>query len=229
METGKIRVSCIVPSAGRGRRLGRGKEKPFLKLNGKPIISHTLSALQNSPSIDDIIVVVSPSKVKECRGIVKKYNIKKVRSVIPGGRMRYDSVKNGLKNLKAADFVLIHDGARPFIDKKTIKNVLKAARSRGAAISAIPSKQTLKSVGRKLIIDNTPDRKRIWEAQTPQAFRKELILEAYDKAKTNRATDDSSLAEALGYKVKVVKGSYRNIKITTPEDLELAKLLSRRA
>lgn len=220
-----MKVACVVPSAGKGSRLNAGKDKPFIKLNGKPLLFHTLSALSQSRLIDDIIVVVSEKNLKACGALVKKYKLNRVRAVVCGGKRRFDSVKNGLAKAENADLVLIHDGARPFVDKKLIRKVILEARSSGAALPAIPSRQTLKKINKNSFVENTPDRKYIWEAQTPQGFRKNLILKAYKMAKNRAATDDAALAERLGHKVKIVKGSYRNIKITTPEDLELAKAL----
>lgn len=220
----KETVACIVPSAGKGRRLDLSREKPFLKLKGKPLLFHTLRALASSPFIDYIIAVVSGEKVKTCRALVKKYHLRKIRAVVPGGKRRADSVEKGLREAGDADFILVHDGARPFIDKDLIKKVLFAAKKEGAALAAIPSKQTLKSVENSFVM-GTPDRKRLWEAQTPQGFEKNLIVEAYKRADKRGVTDDSMLAERLGCRVKIVRGSSRNIKITTPEDLKLARII----
>ena len=223
-----MKVTCVVPSAGKGRRLHVKEAKPFVMLGGHPLLSHTLKALEASAPIDEIIVVVSRDKLKACERLVKKYGFRKVRAVISGGKRRFDSVRNALRKVRDADFVLIHDGVRPFIDRSLIKRTLRAAKRFGGAISAIPSRQTLKFINKGFFITKTPKRKFLWEAQTPQAFRKELIVKAYKKAKDKNATDDSSLVEGLGHRVKIVKGSYRNIKITTPEDLELARILVKR-
>ena len=223
-----MKVACIVPSAGRGKRLKRREEKTFVKINGKPIIFYTLKALEKAAFIDDIILVVSDRMVDPSLRFVKKYKFKKVSAVVVGGKMRFDSVKNGLAKVRDADIVMVHDGARPFVDTGLVGRVLSAARTSGAALPAIPVTHTLKSVGKGSFVSGTPDRKGIWEAQTPQAFRKSIIVEAYQLKKERKATDDASLAERLGYKVKVVMGSSGNIKITTPEDLEQAKALIKR-
>ncbi|NQU95981.1 MAG: 2-C-methyl-D-erythritol 4-phosphate cytidylyltransferase [Candidatus Omnitrophica bacterium] len=220
-----MKVVCIVPSAGKGKRLGSGQDKPFVTLGGKPILANTLEALESCKFIDDIIIVVSGNKLKACSELVKKYKFRKVYAIVRGGKKRFDSVKNGLSKVQNANFILIHDGARPFIDRELMKKVFVAAKKYGAALCATASKQTLKSVSGNLFIKETPERKFIWEAQTPQAFKKDLITKAYKKSKNRNATDDSYLVEKLGHKVKIVKGSYRNIKITTPEDLILARAL----
>jgi len=223
-----MRVVCIVAAGGSGRRLKAKQAKPFVMLGGKPLLSHTLKALEACAFIDEIVVVVSPDKLKACRALVKKYRFKKIHAIRPGGRRRFDSVKSGLRGARAADFILIHDGARPFADRDLIKRVFLAAKKNGASISATAVKQTLKRVGKSFFVSGTPERKLLWEAQTPQAFKKELIIRAYRKAGRRGATDDAALVEKLGHKVKIVKGSSRNIKITTPEDLALAELLLKR-
>ncbi|MFH1593665.1 MAG: 2-C-methyl-D-erythritol 4-phosphate cytidylyltransferase [Candidatus Omnitrophota bacterium] len=218
-------VSCIVPSAGKGRRLGFRIGKPFVNLAGKPILAHTLKALSNCKIIERIILVVSRDKIKACKKLVKRYDLSKVRDIVSGGVKRSDSVRNGLSKVTNADHILIHDGARPFIEKRIVERILKATKKYGAAICAVPSTQTIKLVSKRGFIVNTGDRKFLWEAQTPQGFRRDLIVKAYKEAGAKRVTDDSSLVERLGHKVKIVKGSPRNIKITTPEDLLFAKAL----
>ena len=191
------------------------------------MLLHTLKTLQSCAFIDSIVVCVSRSKMEETKRLIKKYKVKKILRVVAGGRKRFDSVKNGLKWTKDADFILIHDGARPLAERALIYKVFAAAKKFGGAICATPLKQTLKAADRKRFVKNTPDRALLWEAQTPQAFRKDLIVKAYRNAKERGATDDSVLAERLGHKIKIVRGSYRNIKITTPEDLALARVLMR--
>ena len=220
-----MKTTCIIPAAGRGNRLGCGKDKAFVALGGKPLLSRTIGALEKSELIDDIVVVVSRGNLTACRRLVKKYAFSKVHAIVKGGKKRFDSVKTGLQKAKDADFIVIHDGARPFVDAALIKTVLAAAKRFGGALSAIPSKQTIKRVNKRFFIQNTPRRKFLWEAQTPQAFKRKLILAAYNKARDKRSTDDSSLVEELGYRIKVVKGPCSNIKITTPEDLVLAEML----
>jgi len=223
-----MKVTCIVPAAGRGKRLKRKDGKILVTLEGKPLLFHTLKALDRSGVIDEIILVVSPDRLEDCKRLVRKHNFLRVTSVVPGGKKRFNSVKNGLRKVKDADIVVIHDGARPLIDADTVKKIITAAKKYGASVVARPSKQTLKAVDKKLFITNTPRRKFIWEADTPQAFRTDLIRKAYEKTRDTDATDDSVLLERLGHRVKIVEGSPRNIKITTPEDLALAKVLLKR-
>lgn len=220
-----MKLFCIVPAAGRGRRLGSAEDKVFVRLKGKPMLLHTLEALAGSTSIDKIIVVVSGRRLNECKSLIKHCRLKKVCEVVRGGNERFNSVKNGLLKAGKADFILVHDGARPFITKDLLNKVVTAARTFGAAICATRVKQTIKVAGDDLFIRGTPGRKTLWEAQTPQVFKKELIMAAYRKSRDNKATDDSSLVEKLGYRVKIVEGSTDNIKITTAEDLKLAHIL----
>ncbi len=221
----QIKVTCIIAAGGRGKRLKAGQDKAFVALRARPLIFHTLKVFENCNFVDSIIAVVSPDKLKACRKLVKKYGFKKVRAVVAGGRRRFDSVRSGLRKARDADFVLIHDGARPFVDGDLVKRVFIAAKKNGASICATAVKQTLKRAGKSFFVFETPERRFLWEAQTPQAFKKDLIVKAYRKAGQRAATDDASLVEKLGHKVKIVKGSSRNIKITTPEDLALARVL----
>lgn len=220
-----MRVACIVAAAGKGKRLKKKTDKVFVRLTNKPILAYTLKSLEKCSFINDIIVVVSRSKLRSCKRLVKTFKFRKVRSVVKGGRKRFDSVKNGLAKARFADFILVHDGARPFVDQDLARKVFSAAKKYGAALLATPARQTIKTVNRNLFVTKTPDRKFLVEVQTPQAFKGSLILKAYERIKMSYATDDSSLVEKMGHKVKVVPGSYRNIKITTPEDLKLAKAI----
>ncbi len=223
-----MRVAAIVPAAGKGKRINSKIDKPYIKLCGKPIIAHTLLRLSKNRHIYEIIVAVSRKRIDRFRqDIVKRYRIKKVKAVI-GGRKRQDSVSNALKGIsKDIDYVLIHDCARPFVTDSLIESSLRAAQRFGASVVGVPVKSTLKKIGKRGCIDYTPERRYFWEAQTPQVFRKELIERAYRRAKKKKvhATDDSMLVENIRVKPKVVLGSYSNIKITTPEDLELARIL----
>jgi len=224
----QMKVTCIVVAGGRGRRLKAVREKAFVSLCGRPLIFYALKAFEGCSFVDRVVVVVPQGRLRACRKLVEKYAFKKVRTIRPGGRRRFDSVKSGLREAQGADFILVHDGARPFVDRNLIKRVLFAAKKNGASLCAIAAKQTLKCVGKNFFVSTTPERKFIWEAQTPQAFKKDLIIEAYQKAGQASVTDDASLVEKLGHKVKIVKGSSRNIKITTPEDLALAEILVKR-
>lgn len=223
-----MKVAAIVPAAGKGRRLKSKIDKPYIHLYGKPIIAWTLSRLSVNKHISEIIVAVKKEKLAHFkRDIINRFNIKKTRAVA-GGRERIDSVYSALREVsKEIDYILIHDGIRPFIAHSLIDASLKAARSSGSSVVAVPVKPTLKYVGRNRYIQYTPDRRDYWEAQTPQVFRRDLIEKAYRKIgrKKINMTDDSMLVEYIGVKPKIVLGSYGNIKITTKEDLELAKIL----
>lgn len=222
-----MRVAAIVPAAGAGIRLKSKIQKPYINLGEKPILARTLIALSKNKNIKEILVSVGKDNVNKAgRGIIKKYNIKKARLVI-GGKKRSDSVYNALKAVsKDIDYVLIHDGIRPFITDKLIETLLKEASRTGAVIAAVPVKPTLKFAAKDGFIKNTPSREYFWEAQTPQVFKRALIEKAYKIArqKNIKATDDSMLVEKTGAKIKIIMGSYSNIKITTREDLELAKI-----
>lgn len=219
-------VVAIVAAAGSGHRLGLKVRKPFVKLAGIPIIVHTLKALSGSRAIDAIIVAAEAGFVGRFEALVKKYKLIKVAAVVTGGATRAESVRNCLAHVDDSfDIVLIHDGGRPFIDAETIALSVAMARKHGGAIVAVPENDTVKLTGDDLFVKKTLDRSRIFRAQTPQAFRRDLIKKAYAAGIAAGATDDAGLVERVGGKVKIVTGSYRNIKITTKEDLKLAEVL----
>lgn len=227
-------VIAIVPAAGRGKRLGQKEKKPFVLLNGRPLISYALKTLDACDVIDGIIIAAEKSCVKKLKLLVKKFHFKKIIGIVIGGRTRYESVKNCLKNVSAIfDIVLIHDGARPFVEKAMIEKSVGLAKKHGGCIVAVPESDTVKIVDRNLFIRKTLERNKIFRAQTPQVFQRDLIEKAYKQGDSDiclsadrEFTDDASLVEILGKKVKILKGSYRNIKITTEEDLKLAEVLS---
>ena len=236
-------VTAIVLAAGRGLRLKSRIPKPLVKINYKSIIFYCLNTLSKHPEIKDIIVVVNSKNQKDILSKIIQYKIGKIKAVVGGGKRRQDSVINGLKVMdRNTDLVLIHDGVRPFIDKKGVSAVIREAKRSGAAILGVPVKATIKSVkcpmpaGRqevssvkdKFIVKKTLNRDSLWEIQTPQVFKKELILKAYKKIGNIDVTDDAVLAEKLGAKVSVVLGSYNNIKITTPEDLVIARTIAKK-
>lgn len=226
-------VSAIVLAAGKGLRFGAKIPKPLLKLNAKPILIYCLNTLSRCREIKEIILVVNPENLKAIIRKIKPYRIKKLKAVVLGGRERQDSVINGLKSLNPkTDLVLIHDGVRPFMEAKNISSLIKEAKRYGAAILGVPVKATIKRVKVKglrvkgrFIVEKTLDRNNLWEVQTPQVFKKELILKAYKKFGNTLVTDDASLVEKLGVKVRIVMGTYSNIKITTAEDLIIAKAI----
>ena len=217
------RVGAVIPAAGKSQRMG-GVDKIFAPLGGKPLLSYTLEIFQRCSLIQEIVVVLNEVILKQGQKLVQGYP--KVIALCPGGERRRDSVEEGLKRLKDCQWVVIHDGARPCLTPDLIERGLEAARETGAAIAALPVKETIKLVEGG-IIKETPPRERLWVAQTPQVFRFDLIMEACRHGK-GEATDDAALVEALGYKVKVYIGSYDNIKVTTPEDLILAEAILRR-
>lgn len=219
-------ITAILLAGGRGSRFKSKIPKPLVKIDSRPIIIHSLDALSRHRYIKDIVVVANPQNLKGVAGQIKKFRIKKIKKIVLGGRRRQDSVANGLKNIASTtDLVLIHDAARPFIDKKIISRVIEKAQKQGVAIAAVPVKATIKKV-KNLSVEKTIDRSTLWEVQTPQVFRKVLILEAYKRFGKQDVTDDAMLIEKLGVKVGVVLGSYKNIKITTPEDLVLAQAIA---
>jgi len=221
-----MKIFAIVPAAGSGRRLNRRVNKPFIKLGSKPLLAHALEALNNSHYIDGIVLVVAEKSIEKTRNLVEKYRLSKVKFIVKGGKSRSDSVANGLKMIdKSVDYVLIHDGVRPFLEEGIIKKAVFKVKRYQAACVCVKPKQTVKSRNNGFII-NTLKRDSLLEAQTPQVFKRDIILEAYrNKKLLGKVTDDASLVEELGYKVAVVPGSYRNIKITTEEDLLLAEAL----
>ncbi|MFA5177481.1 MAG: 2-C-methyl-D-erythritol 4-phosphate cytidylyltransferase [Candidatus Omnitrophota bacterium] len=217
-------VSAIIVAAGKGRRFGRKLSKAVLRLNSRPVIAYSLAVLNAHPQIKEIIVVGNPGNIRALRNIIQQQRAAKDVKIVLGGKERRDSVANGLKAIgPQADLILIHDAARPFITKGLVSSVIKEARKAGAAIAAVPVKATIKKVKNGSVVEKTLDRGKLWEIQTPQVFKKDLILKAYKKFKRIPATDDAMLVERLGAKVSVVLGSYSNIKITTPEDLIIAK------
>ncbi|MBI4548351.1 MAG: 2-C-methyl-D-erythritol 4-phosphate cytidylyltransferase [Ignavibacteriae bacterium] len=225
-------VGVIVPAAGTGSRMGGVPAKQFLDLNGKSILLRTLEHFQRSDVIDLVVVIAGESEMDATRGIVSTYGLSKVVTVTRGGVERQDSVWNGLQLITkhTVDIVMIHDAVRPFISQDLIESVIAAAVKHGAAVPAVSPKDTIKLTNGELFVQSTLERNHLWIIQTPQAFQFPLLRQAFEKAQAENfyGTDDASLVERLGKKVKIVPGSYDNIKITTPEDLELAELIAKR-
>lgn len=221
-------VWAIIAAGGTGKRLGHPAGKQYLKISGKPVLAYTLLPFQKSSIIDGIIVVVESEKIDYCRQeVIEKYNIDKVKRVIAGGKERQDSVFNGLKELpEDCQTVIIHDGARPMVTPELIEKSFKALSGCDGLVVGVPSRDTIKSVSGNIVIETIP-RKKLWQIQTPQVFPRKLLIDAYEKARRDnlQATDDAAIMEKYGYKIKVVKGFYNNIKLTTPEDLKLVKTL----
>lgn len=224
----ECRNTAIVLAAGQGKRMHSKIQKQFMELNGMPVLCYSLRCFQESPLIRDIILVTGEEYVPWCREeIVEKYGFSKVSAVVSGGKERYDSVYEGLRACKNTEYVLIHDGARPFIDQGIIERGLKAAAQTGASVVGMPSKDTVKIADTKGNVRETPERSSVWIVQTPQIFQYPLIYNAYTSilAKDMAGiTDDAMVAEhETGVKIRFSEGSYRNIKITTPEDLVIAE------
>jgi 2-C-methyl-D-erythritol 4-phosphate cytidylyltransferase len=225
-----MKSGAIIVAAGEGRRM-RGKEKLFYPLGGSPLLVLTLKAFQRHPGIDAIVLVGGERVRKEFGEKWKEgYGFSKVIAAVAGGPLRQDSVYNGLRAFPSPpDLVLIHDGDRPFIPRSVISAVLKEA-ALGGALAAVAVKDTVKRVDGEGVIVDTPNRRELRLAQTPQGFPFPLILAAHERARREgwEVTDDASLAERAGVRVRVVEGSYDNIKVTTPEDLALAELIHSR-
>ncbi len=218
-----MQVTAIVVAAGKGKRFGQGLSKPLALLDHRPLVIYSLRVLSKHPAVSEIVVVANRGNRSAIVDAIKKYRIRKVKSVVLGGARRQDSVANGLKAGSAsAEFVLIHDAARPFIDRQMVTRAIEGACKYGAAIAAIPVKSTIKSVKRGMIA-GTVCRDTLWEAQTPQVFRRSLISKVYAVKSAVAATDDAFLIERLGRKVAVVEGSDVNLKITTKSDLLIAE------
>lgn len=220
-------VSAIIAAAGMSNRMKSKINKQFIYVNNKPILAHTLEKFERCRYIDEIIVVARENEINYCKKeIVKRYKFHKVTKIVRGGKERQDSVYNGILALdRKTDIVLSHDGARPFVKIKNIIDSIEGAAEYGACVVGTPVKDTIKVVGCDQSISNTPRRDILWAAQTPQSFKKEIIMEAYRRAIEDNfiGTDDSVLVERLGIDVKMIMGSYENIKITTPEDIIIAE------
>jgi 2-C-methyl-D-erythritol 4-phosphate cytidylyltransferase len=221
-----IKTVAIVPAAGSGKRLGLKTKKPFVLLKGRPLVTYALKALESSRAVDGIIIAADKGSVKRFKSLVKSCRFKKVIDVVRGGKTRLESVSNCLGRAgNGFDVILIHDGARPFVDDRTIKDSVRLAAKYGACVVAVPECDTVKLAGKGMFVQKTLDRSALYRTQTPQAFRRDIIKKAYSSKRRRNATDDSALVERLGGKVKILEGSYRNIKVTTKEDLKLAEVL----
>jgi 2-C-methyl-D-erythritol 4-phosphate cytidylyltransferase len=238
----KEKVVAIVPAAGLGKRFGPGTNKSFQTLGGKPIVVWSLEKLEAAVEVIEIIPVLKMEDMEEGLEVLEKYGISKVKRIAPGGKERQDSVYNGLKLIEDKNYiVLIHDGVRPLIEKELIEKTIKELQfattpvSRGSeavpkgfdgVVLGVPLKDTIKEA-EDGIVKKTLKRDALWAVQTPQVFFYKNILAAYEKAMKEGVyfTDDAALVERYGGKIKVVMGSYRNIKITTPEDLAIAEFL----
>ena len=222
--------SVVIVSAGRGSRMKADINKQFLKLQNKEVIAHTIDKFYNNENIGEIIVVVREDEAEFFKiNIIEKYGYKNIKIAF-GGSERQDSVYNGLKMVdENCKIVLIHDGARPFVNNETIDSAIESAKENKCVIVGVPVKDTIKVIDENNNVCDTPDRSTLWSIQTPQVFDYSLIMKAHEKAREDNyyGTDDSMLMEYFGQTVKVVEGSYNNIKITTPEDLKIGEEILR--
>ena len=230
MEQG--RCTAIVLAAGQGKRMHSKIQKQFLEIGGKPILYYSMECFQKSPLIQDIILVTGEDMISYCQSeIVEKYGFTKVCKVTAGGKERYDSVYAGLLCCQDTDYVYIHDGARPFVTEEMIQRGYEAVKRTNACVMGMPSKDTVKLADPSGYIKETPDRKIVWNIQTPQIFSYDLIRGAYEsirKKDMSNVTDDAMVVEQeTGTKILLVEGSYQHIKITTPEDLAVAEAFLR--
>lgn len=219
-------VSVVFPAAGQGKRMGAGKNKVLLKLMGYTILAHTLRRFSRVPEVGELIVATNEADMEKIAHVLRHTPGLKPWRLVKGGSERQYSIWNGLKVVsEAADIVLVHDAARPLITTEVIERVIEGAKKFGGAIAAVPEKNTVKVIDDDGFVVNTPPRKTLWNVQTPQGFRRELLIAANLKAEAEGflGTDDSCLVEHYGAPVKVVMGDYRNIKVTTPEDMIMAK------
>lgn len=222
-------VSVIIAAAGMSNRMGSKINKQFISIDGKPILAHTIEKFESCKYVDEIIIVAKEEEIEYCRReIVKRYRFNKVKSVIRGGKERQDSVYNGILALnEKSDIVLTHDGARPFVKLENIEDGIRGVDNHRVCVIGVPVKDTIKFIKEGNIVNDTPDRSLLWAAQTPQCFEKDILIQGYDRAIKDGffGTDDSSIVERLGIEVKMIMGSYENIKITTPEDIVHAEFL----
>lgn len=212
----------VIPAAGQGKRMKAGKNKLFIELSGTPIIVYTLRVFEEDPYCRGIFLSINPKEEDYFKEMVTSFGFKKVRKLVEGGKERQQSVHNALKYVRE-EIILVHDGARPFIDQEQISELTSAASLHGGAIIAVPVKDTIKKANDRSVTE-TVERSSLWAVQTPQAFRASILIHAHEKAEEESylGTDDSSLLERIDEQVVIIEGNYDNIKITTQEDLHFA-------
>ncbi|MFB1083213.1 2-C-methyl-D-erythritol 4-phosphate cytidylyltransferase [Jeotgalibacillus sp. JSM ZJ347] len=220
-----MNYEVVIPAAGRGKRMGADRNKLLLELSGVPIIIHTLRVFEQDPSCSGAILVIHPDDRETLEQLIKQHSLTKVTQMVPGGEERQHSVYEGLK-VSAAEIVMVHDGARPFIKRSVIHQLAEAAEAEGGAIAAVPVKDTIKKVQNGLVTE-TVERSSLWSVQTPQAFQLDLLMKAHKEAVRTGylGTDEASLVEKTGGKVAVIESDYDNIKLTTKEDLVFAEAI----
>lgn len=223
-EIKKRKITLILAAAGIGKRMGLDYPKQFFEHNGKPLFIFPLEIAEKSSLIDEIIIVTNENNIDLVKKQCNKYNIKKVKKILAGGKERQDSIYNALKEDEGSTYILVQDGVRPFMKEKYIEMTCAALdrdKSLAGAVIGVPVKDTIKVVGLDGEILATPNRAGLVAVHTPQTFRGDILKKAYKKAEAEKflGTDDSSLVERIGEKVKIITGDYDNIKITTLEDL----------
>ncbi|WP_196592706.1 2-C-methyl-D-erythritol 4-phosphate cytidylyltransferase [Pectinatus sottacetonis] len=221
-------ITAIFPAAGKGKRMGASFNKVFAALSDKPILIHTLVSFSRCSLVDNFVVVAAPEEAEAVSKVLKAIPGIKPCKVVIGGTERQYSVYNGLMSVPAAaDIILVHDAARPLISPAVIKNVIDEVKRSEAAVAAVPVTNTIKVINNENFVINTPDRKTLWMMQTPQGFSKDLLMKAYEQARSDNflGTDDASLIEHIHHPVKIVMGDYKNIKITSPDDLIFAEAI----
>lgn len=230
----KKRCTAIVLAAGQGKRMGTKVQKQYLEIEGKPVLYYSLKAFEDSSIIDDVILVVGREQEEYCqKEIVEKYGFQKVRNIVEGGAERYHSVFCGLCAVTEKEgYVFIHDGARPFVDEEILQRSYDTVCETGACVVGMPVKDTVKITDENLFARETPVRKDVWQVQTPQVFEYGLVFDAYERILERddiQVTDDAMVVETMtDHPVKLVQGTYENIKITTPEDLDIAAIFLHR-
>ena len=224
--------TAIVLAAGKGTRMNAGMNKQFMLINDRPLLAQTLAAFQSCNAIDSIILVAGRDELKACKEqIIDRYGFDKVDKLVPGGSERQQSVYNGIMELEDdCSIVVIHDGARPILPEGIIERCIEGAKIYGAVSAGMPAKETIKILNEEGFVQYTPERGKVWVTQTPQAFKRDIIEKAHETAniKGISGTDDAFLVECMGINVKMLEGSYENIKITTPEDIILAEAIMRK-
>ena len=218
-------VGVVVVAAGRSTRMG-GIDKTFAPVLGAPLIAHTLDQFDAFPAVSEIALVLADGALEQGRELVRTRAYRKPVHVCAGGERRQDSVRNGLERLSPCDWIIVHDGARPCLDQAILERGLAAAAGCGAAVAGMPVKDTIKLVSSNNWVEETPDRSRLWGAQTPQVFQFSLLAEAHRSCQVT-VTDDASMVELLGHPVRMFEGSYENLKVTTADDLALAEMFLR--
>ncbi|MFE4708707.1 2-C-methyl-D-erythritol 4-phosphate cytidylyltransferase [Peribacillus simplex] len=215
----------VIPAAGQGKRMKAGKNKLFIELSGIPIIVYTLRVFEEDPDCRGIILSINPAEKDYFSQLIEVYELKKVKKLVMGGKERQQSVYNGLQHA-GEEIILVHDGARPFINVGQISELTNAASLHGGAVIAVPVKDTIKKASNNKVVE-TVERSSLWAVQTPQAFRVSILKSAYEQAEAEAflGTDDASLLERINEQVVIIEGNYDNIKITTQEDLYFAEAI----